>query len=146
MLTCGIPPDFRGGVHLFIETAIRHRVSPEFIGSRHCVPQWRSLSRVHRHRASKPRGSSKRMLPSQVTMDQLVCASLSHTHYWYERGMLKVHNRRTVEQRLAASIKGKRQKKKKKKRFARVKENTISAQNKKTPRGYNFAPLLANKR
>ena len=23
-------------------------------------------------------------------MDQLVCASLSHTHYWYEVGMLKV--------------------------------------------------------
>ena len=23
-------------------------------------------------------------------MDQLICASLSHTHYWYEVGMLKV--------------------------------------------------------
>ena len=23
----------------------------------------------------------------QVTMDQLMCASLSHTHYWYEVGM-----------------------------------------------------------
>ena len=23
-------------------------------------------------------------------MDQLTCASLSHTHYWYEEGMLKV--------------------------------------------------------
>ena len=38
VLTHGIPPDFRGGVHLFIQTAIRHRVSPEFIGSRNCVP------------------------------------------------------------------------------------------------------------
>ena len=38
VLTCGIPPEFRGGVHLFIQTAIRHRVSPEFIGSRNCVP------------------------------------------------------------------------------------------------------------
>ena len=37
VLTYGIPPEFRGGVHLF-ETAIRHRVSPEFIGSRICVP------------------------------------------------------------------------------------------------------------
>ena len=27
---------------------------------------------------------------AQVTMDQLICASLSHTHYWYEVGMLKV--------------------------------------------------------
>ena len=23
-------------------------------------------------------------------MDQVICASLSHTHYWYEVGMLKV--------------------------------------------------------
>ena len=42
--------------------------------------RWRSLPRVHRHRASKPQGSSKRVLPWQVTMDQLICASLSHTH------------------------------------------------------------------
>ena len=72
------------------ETAIRHRVSPEFIGSRSCVPRWRSLPRVRRHRASKPQGSSERMLPWQITMDQLIFASLSHTHYWYEVGMLKV--------------------------------------------------------
>ena len=26
----------------------------------------------------------------QITMDQLIFASLSHTHYWYEVGMLKV--------------------------------------------------------
>ena len=38
VLTYGIPPEFRDGVHLFILTAIRHRVSPEFIGSRNCVP------------------------------------------------------------------------------------------------------------
>ena len=38
MFTYGIPPDFRGGVHLFYETAIRPRVSPEFIGSCNCVP------------------------------------------------------------------------------------------------------------
>ena len=35
VLAYGIPPDFRGGVHLF---TIRHRDSPEFIGSRNCVP------------------------------------------------------------------------------------------------------------
>ena len=51
--------------------------------------RWRSLPRVRRHRASKPQGSSERVLPSQVTMDQLICASLSHTHYWYEVGMSK---------------------------------------------------------
>ena len=38
VLTYGIPPDFRGGVHLFIETTTRHRASLEFIGSRNCVP------------------------------------------------------------------------------------------------------------
>ena len=55
------------------------------------VCRWRSLPRVCRHRASKPQGSSKRaQLPSQVTMGQLICASLSHTRYWYQVGMLKV--------------------------------------------------------
>ena len=52
--------------------------------------RWRSLPRVHRHMASKSQGSSKRVLPWQVTMDQLICASHSHTHYWYEVGMSKV--------------------------------------------------------
>ena len=52
--------------------------------------RWRSLPRVRRHRASKPQGSSERVLPRQITMDQLIFASLSHTHYWYEVGMLKV--------------------------------------------------------
>ena len=52
--------------------------------------RWRSLPRVRRHRASIPQGSFERVLPSQVTMDQLIYASLSHTHYWYEVGMLKV--------------------------------------------------------
>ena len=50
--------------------------------------RWRSLPRVRRHRASKPQGSSERVLPWQVTMDQLIFASLSHTHYLYEVGML----------------------------------------------------------
>ena len=34
----GIPPVLRGGVHLFIYTTIRHRVSSEFVGSRNYVP------------------------------------------------------------------------------------------------------------
>ena len=38
MLTFGVPPDFRGGVHYLLITARRHRVSPEVIGSRNCVP------------------------------------------------------------------------------------------------------------
>ena len=52
--------------------------------------RWCSLPRVRRHRASQPQGSSERVLPWQVTMDQLICASLSHTHYWHEVSMLKV--------------------------------------------------------
>ena len=52
--------------------------------------RWRSLPRVRRHRTSKPQGSSERVLPWQITMDQLIFAFLSHTHYWYEVGMLKV--------------------------------------------------------
>ena len=42
--------------------------------------RWRSLLRVRRHRASKPQGSSERVLPWQITMDQLIFASLSHTY------------------------------------------------------------------
>ena len=62
---------------------------PSLLG--HAVAyRWRSLPRVRCHRASKPHRSSKRVLPWQVTMDQLVCASLSYTQYWYEVGMLKV--------------------------------------------------------
>ena len=41
-------------------------------------------------RDRKPQGSSERVLPWPVTMDQLIWASLSHTHYGYEVGMLKV--------------------------------------------------------
>ena len=88
-----IAPDFRGGVHSY-----RHTPSgqSEFIGpvpslSGHAIAyRWRSLPRVRRHRTSEPQGKSKRVLPWQVTMDQLICAFLSHTHYWYDVGMLKV--------------------------------------------------------
>ena len=87
MLTYGIPPGFRGGVHMKPPYAIGS--VPSLSG--HAVAyRWRSLPRVRRHRASKPQGSSERVLPWQITMDQLVFASLSHTHYWYEVGMLKV--------------------------------------------------------
>ena len=58
--------------------------------------RWRSLPRVRRHRTSKPQGSSERVLPWQITMDQLIFSSLSHTHYWYEMGMLKVKERREL--------------------------------------------------
>ena len=52
--------------------------------------RWWSLPRVRRHRASKAQGSSERVLPWQVTMDQIICAFLSHTYYRYEVDTLKV--------------------------------------------------------
>ena len=47
--------------------------------------RWRSLPRVRRHRASKPQGSSERVLPWQITMDQLIFASLSHTYVQFNK-------------------------------------------------------------
>ena len=52
--------------------------------------RWRSLPRVRRHRVSKPQGSSERVLPRQITVDQLIFTSLSYAHSWCEVGMLKV--------------------------------------------------------
>ena len=60
------------------------------LSGREIAYRWRSPPRVRRHRAGKPQGSSERVLPWQITMDQLIFASLSRTHYWYEVGMLKV--------------------------------------------------------
>ena len=81
----GIPPEFGGGVHLFIYN--RHTPSGQarvYRVTQLIAYRWRSLPRVHWHGASKPQGSSERVLPWQVTIDQLMFASLSHTHYWYE--------------------------------------------------------------
>ena len=74
--------------------------------------RWHSLPSVRRHGASKPQGSSERVLPWQVTIDQLIFASLSHTHYWFEVGMLKVpavinhtyHGRKFIDHELQTSI------------------------------------------
>ena len=90
VLTYGIPPGFRGGVH-FIYFKPQYAIGSVPSLSGHVIAyRWRSLPRVRRHRASKPRGNSEQVLPWQVTTDQLISASLSHTHYWYEVGMLKV--------------------------------------------------------
>ena len=84
VLTYGITPEFHGGRCSFMKP-------PYAIGSVPSLSGWRSLPRVRRYRASKPQGiSSERVLRWQVTMDQLICASLSHTHYWYEVDMLEV--------------------------------------------------------
>ena len=74
-----------------------HLKPPYAIGSVPSLPghaiayRWRSLPRVRRHRASKIQSSSERVVLSwPVTMDQSIYASLSHSHYWHEVGMLKV--------------------------------------------------------
>ena len=56
VLTHGIPPDFRGGVHLLIPpTAVGSVTS----SSGHAIAtRWRSLPKVRRHRASSLQGSS----------------------------------------------------------------------------------------
>ena len=54
---------------------------PSLSGHAKSAYRWRSLPRVRRHGTSKPQGSSERVLPWQVTMDQLIFASLCHTHY-----------------------------------------------------------------
>ena len=77
-------PRLRPVIYLKPPYAIGSIPSLEFIGSRN----------IRRHRASKPRGSSERVPPWQVTMGQLICASLSHTQYWFEVGMLKVYRHR----------------------------------------------------
>ena len=52
--------------------------------------RWRSLPRVRRHRASISHDSSSNGCFLCIIMDQSLCASLSHTHYWYKVGTLKV--------------------------------------------------------
>ena len=56
VLTHGIRPAFRGGVHLFIPPSATVSVT-SFIRSR-IAYRWRSLPRVRRHRASCSQGSS----------------------------------------------------------------------------------------
>ena len=103
VLTHGIPPDFRGGVHLFpyLNRLLRHRVSPEFIGSHtiYCAPKPPTTpsgqSRVYRVTHNLLRTDGVRCRESagtrpvvlkvvpvtgatilQVTTDQILCSSL----------------------------------------------------------------------
>ena len=91
VLTYGIPPKFCDGVHLFTYLKPPYVIGSVPTLSGHAIAyRWRSLPRVRRPRASKPQGSSERGLLWHVTMDQLICVSLSHTHYWCYVGMLEV--------------------------------------------------------
>ena len=91
MLTYGIPPEFRGSVNLFIY----NRHTPSGQSRVYRVTQSRTDG-VHCRESADTGPVNLKVVPNecclawQVTMDQLICASLSHTHYWYEVGVLKV--------------------------------------------------------
>ena len=91
VLTYGIPPEFRGGVHL----SILNRHTPSCQSQVYRVTQLRADG-VHCRRESAGTGAVVlKVVPVTSaafsgTIDQLICASLSHTHYWFEVGMLKV--------------------------------------------------------
>ena len=81
LLTGFLPSSAAASIYLF-KPPYDIGLIPSLLG--HAIGyRWRSLPRVHRHRA-------KRVVPWQVTMDQLVCASLSHTRWWCEVCMLNV--------------------------------------------------------
>ena len=91
VLTCTISPKFRGGVHLFISN--RH-TTPSNQSQIYRVTQLR-IDGVHCQESTGTGPVNLKVVWNecclgQVTMNQLICASLPHTHYWYEVGMLKV--------------------------------------------------------
>ena len=88
----GSPPEFRGGVHIFI----LNRHTPSGQSRVYRVMQLRTDG-VHCRESAGTGPVNLKVVPNEcclgrspVTMDQLIFASLSHTHYWYEVGMLKV--------------------------------------------------------
>ena len=84
VLTHGIPPEFRGGVHLFIKTAIRHRVTQSRTDGVHC-----------RESAGKGPVNLKVVAVTgaailQVTMDQWMCRLLfPHPLLVYKRHIIR---------------------------------------------------------
>ena len=76
MLTHGIPPEFRGGVHIFLPATHTIGSVPSLSG--HAIAcRLRSLPRVRWHRASSPQGSSSNGCCLCITMDRmLLCSSL----------------------------------------------------------------------
>ena len=91
VLTYGIPPDFlRRRPFIYLK---RHTASGQSQVYR--VAQLRTDG-VHCRESAGTGPVNLKAVPVagavilQVTMDQLICTSLSHTHYWYEVGILKV--------------------------------------------------------
>ena len=73
VLTQRIPPDSRGGVHLFILPYATGSV-PTLLCHANAY-RWRSLPRVRRHRTSSPQGSSSNGCCLCITRDQLIFTS-----------------------------------------------------------------------
>ena len=88
--TYGIPPDFRGGVHLLFKSPYAIGSVPNLSGHTIAYPSY-SLPRVRRHRASKSQGivlvSGAALAGHHVPINVPL---FSHTRYWYEVGMLEV--------------------------------------------------------
>ena len=75
LLTGFLPSSAAASINLLFKPPHSIESVPSLSG--HAIAhRWRSLPRVRRHRASKPQGSSERVLPWQVTMHQLICASV----------------------------------------------------------------------
>ena len=76
VLTHGIPPEFRGGVHILLPAP--HTIGSVPSLSDHAIAyRLRSLPRVRWHRASSPQGSSSDWCCLCITTDQmLLCSSL----------------------------------------------------------------------
>ena len=82
----GIPPEFRGDVHLW------NRHTPSGQSRVYRVTQLRTDG-VHCRESAGTGPVNLKVVPNEcclARLDQLIFASLSHTHYWYEVGMLKV--------------------------------------------------------
>ena len=90
VLTGFLPISAAASIYLFkppYTIGLIPSLSGHTIGYRWCL-----LLRIRRYKAGKPQGSFKRVLPWLVTMDKLMCASLSHptNNNCYEVVMLKV--------------------------------------------------------
>ena len=81
-------------------------------------------------------------------MDQLICASLSHTYFWYEVGMLKVpadfiEEQLNEEPRLQWKHKDANENETKNKTNVTPEKGNMTSAN-QTPGRHKFAPLVAN--
>ena len=83
LLTHGIPLDFRGGVHLFIY----NRHTPSGQSRVYQVTQLRTNDVYFRESAAGTGPVNLKVVPNECCC---LGTSLSHTHYWYAVGMLKV--------------------------------------------------------